>query len=160
MPERSNLMEKRDEFTDQNALAVLMAKSGLPENSCRLVLRALSRNGFVVKEIVNDEDGASVPYGTIESLNQKFERTKELEVERQGLINATRREWNDIQKKYRPIFTAIQSAIGTAGGTSDTFPPSSDTASAPLAASEMHELPPLPEVINSGTSDPLSGSDA
>lgn len=116
------MMEKRDEFTDQNALRVLMEKSGLPENSCRMVLRALNRNGFVVKEIVDEQAQPSIPYGTIESLNQKFDRTKELDIERQGLTNAIKREWNDIQKKYMPIFNAIAKAIGTAQDTMDAFP--------------------------------------
>lgn len=115
-------MEKRDEFTDQNALAMMMEKSGLPENSCRMALRALNRNGFVVKEVVDEDSPSKILYGTIESLNQKFDRAKELEIERQGLINAIKREWNDIQKKYRPIFNAIASAIGTAQTSSDAFP--------------------------------------
>jgi len=116
-------MEKRDEFTDQNALAMLAEKSGLSEGNCRTVLKTLNRNGFLVKEIVDSvESDSSIVYGTIESLNSKFERTKELDSERQSLVNEIRREWNAIQEKYMPIFDAITKAMVATRGASDSFP--------------------------------------
>ena len=144
-------MEKRDEFTDQNALSMLVDKLTLPENNCRNILRALNRNGFVVKEIVADAKDDSSSYGTIESLNQKFERTKELDTERQILVNAIRREWNDIQKKYMPIFNAIATAIETTPGTSDTFPDIDDESDTELDTALED---------NNGSSDSLSRPDA
>ena len=115
-------MEKRDEFTDTHAMAMLAERANLPEGNCRTVLRALDRNGFVVKEIVPDENAVEFPYGTIESLNLKFDRAKALEFERQGLVNEIKREWNHIQQKYMPIFNAIAKAMEATSGTSDTFP--------------------------------------
>ena len=132
-------MEKRDEFTDTHAMAMLAEKANLPEGNCRIVLRALNRNGFVVNEIVPDDDnGSSFPYGTIESLNQKFDRTKVLDFERQGLVNEIRREWNDIQKKYMPIFDAIAKAMEATSGTSDTFPGAD--AGSPGSSDELPEV--------------------
>lgn len=145
-------MEKRDEFTDINALAMLTDKSTLPENSCRIVLRTLHRNGFVVKEVVADDERQepSIPYGTIESLNAKFERAEGLDVERRKLIDAIRQEWNDIQDKYMPVFNAIATAMGKT-----------------LDASEKFPTPPMGEIhdssdkeVTNGPSDPLPGPDA
>jgi hypothetical protein len=130
-------MEKRDEFTDTHAMAMLAEKANLPEGNCRTVLRALNRNGFVVKEIVED-DSPEFPYGTIESLNQKFDRTRTLEIERQGLINQIKGEWNDIQKKYAPILSALTSAMEATRGTSDTFP--SDDAGPSGSSNELPEV--------------------
>lgn len=133
-------MEQRDEFTDVNALVMLAEKSGLAENSCRTVLRTLHRNGFVVKQIVDDvENAPSIPYGTIESLNAKFKLAADLDSERQVLVDTIKREWNDIQKKYMPIFNAIANAMGKTLGTYETFPE---------------------EEVTDGPSNPLSGPDA
>ena len=131
-------MEKRDEFTDTHAMTMLAEKVNLPEGNCRTVLRALNRNGFVVKEIVDDEGSAEFPYGTIESLNQKFERTRVLDFERQGLINEIKREWNHIQQKYMPIFNAIAKAMEATSGTSDTFP--TGDAESPGSSDELPEV--------------------
>lgn len=132
-------MEKRDEFTDPHAMTMLVEKTKLPEGNCRAVLRALDRNGFVVKEIVDDaDDGSSFPYGTIESLSQKFDRTRTLDFERQGLINEIKSEWNDIRQKYMPIFNAIEKAMEAARGTSDTFPTAD--AGPPGSSDELSEV--------------------
>ena len=134
-------MEKRDEFTDINALAMLTDKSTLPENSCRIVLRTLHRNGFVVKEIVADDGKKEIqiPYGTIESLNAKFEEAKRLDSARQALVDSIKQEWNDIQDKYMPVFNAIATAMGKTLDASEKFPTTE---------------------VNDGPSDPLPGPDA
>lgn len=115
------MAEKRDEFTDQNAMKMLEEKSGVAEGSAKAILRALDRNGFVVKQIVPDEE-PEFAYGTIESLNQKFDRIRELDIQRQPLVNALKKEWNDVQQKYMPIFNAIAQAMEVTRGASDTFP--------------------------------------
>ena len=114
------MAEKRDEFTDQNAMAMLEQVSGVSEGPAKAVLRALDRNGFVVKQIVPDEE-PEFAYGTIESLNQKFDRIRELDVQRQPLVNALKKEWNDVQQKYMPIFNAIAKAMEVTNGAPNTF---------------------------------------
>ena len=115
------MAEKRDEFTDQNALKMLEQVSGVSEGPAKAVLRALDRNGFVVKQIIPDE-APEFEYGTIESLNQKFDRIKELDTERQVLANKMKKEWNDIQQKYMPIFNAIAKAMELTNGAPNAFP--------------------------------------
>ena len=132
-------MEKRDEFTDNHAMAMLAEKINIPEGNCRQVLRALNRNGFVVNEIVADDDGGTTyPYGTIESLNHKFDRTRTLEFERQGLINEIKQEWNIILQKYKPLISALTSAMEATHGTPDTFP--GDDAGSPSGTDELSEV--------------------
>jgi hypothetical protein len=80
------------------------------------------------------------PYGTIESLNLKFDRAKALEFERQGLVNEIKREWNHIQQKYMPIFNAIAKAMEATSGTSDTFP--TGDAGSPGSSDELPEVRP------------------
>lgn len=115
------MAEQRDEFTDQNALKMLEEKTSVGEGSAKGVLQALNRNGFVVKQIVPDEE-PEFAYGTIESLNQKFDRIRELDVQRQPLVNALKKEWNEVLQKYTPILNAIAKAMEVTNGAPDTFP--------------------------------------
>lgn len=132
-------MEKRDEFTEQHAVAMLTEKTKVTESNCRSVIRALNRNGFAVNEIVPDEEEGSGPgYGTIESLNKKMDRVRQLDFERQSVTNQIKKEWNEVQKKYGPIFKAIANAMEVTNGASDAFP--DDDAGSSGSADELPEV--------------------